>query len=460
VARREFEIKLSNERLNTPSGLAIVGFILDSSDFDFHCDKKRNHKRSPPHMPDSDIMRTYLGLLCQGTTDFEAVKQMQEGDDEFFRYAIGIKTAIPSAERLRQRMDEMGTAMREKLLNSNVSLFKNLKISPTPLPNGHITLDIDVSPFDNSKTKKEGVSRTYKGFYGYSPIFAYLGKEGYCVNTKLRHGKQHCQKETPDFLKETLRICQKITDKPLLVRLDSGNDAAENIGILTENNVSFIIKRNLRNESTLAWLDEIKKSCLPENVLIKQEGNKKYIGSISRDVKYFDSNGIECVKSVRIVYEATERAPSRQLSLLPDFELNTYWTNTDFSPAVIIDLYHKHGECEQFHSEFKSDMDVERLPSGKFDTNCLVLELAMIAYNILRIMAQNSLNSGVSPKTKREVFRRRIRTVISNLIQFASHVTVHARKTIFAVGRCNIWRFAFVDLFERFKLMRKKFISI
>lgn len=33
--------------------------------------------------------------------------------------------------------------------------------------------------FDNSGTKKEGVSRTYKGTDGYAPIFAYMGQEGY-----------------------------------------------------------------------------------------------------------------------------------------------------------------------------------------------------------------------------------------------------------------------------------------
>lgn len=36
-------------------------------------------------------------------------------------------------------------------------------------------------------------------------------------------------------------------------------------------------------------------------------------------------------------------------------------------------------------------MDVERLPSGKCESNKLVLELTMIAYNILRIIGQESL---------------------------------------------------------------------
>jgi len=54
-------------------------------------------------------------------------------------------------------------------------LLKKSKTTITPIVVGEVSylpLDIDVSPFDNSGTKKEGVSYTYKGFDGYSPIFA------------------------------------------------------------------------------------------------------------------------------------------------------------------------------------------------------------------------------------------------------------------------------------------------
>jgi len=90
----------------------------------------------------------------------------------------------------------------------------------------------------------------------------------------------------------------------------------------------------------------------------------------------------------------------------------------------VIRLYHEHGESEQYHSEIKTDMDVERLPSRKFDTNELVLELTVPAYNVLRIIGQKSLKSSSAPKTKRKVKRRRIRTVISNLILIASNVWI------------------------------------
>ena len=57
------------------------------------------------------------------------------------------------------------------------------KIQPTALANGLVPVDIDVTPMDNSKSKKEGVSRTYKGFDGYAPMMAYIGSEGYAINS-------------------------------------------------------------------------------------------------------------------------------------------------------------------------------------------------------------------------------------------------------------------------------------
>lgn len=109
--------------------------------------------------------------------------------------------------------------------------------------------------------KKEGVSRTYKGFDGYAPMMAYIGTEGYAINFELREGKQHCQKGTVEFLQETIKLCHKLTDKPLLIRLDSGNDSIDNVAVLMDTGCFFIIKRNLRRESTDDWLKMAKQYC-------------------------------------------------------------------------------------------------------------------------------------------------------------------------------------------------------
>ncbi|RLA29742.1 MAG: hypothetical protein DRR11_14950 [Gammaproteobacteria bacterium] len=44
---------------------------------------------------------------------------------------------------------------------------------------------------------------------------------------------------------------------------------------------------------------------------------------------------------------------------------------------------------EQFHSVLKTDLDIERLPSGKFDTNALVLGCSILAYTRISPMARS-----------------------------------------------------------------------
>jgi hypothetical protein len=57
----------------------------------------------------------------------------------------------------------------------------------------------------------------------------------------------------------------------------------------------------------------------------------------------------------------------------------------------VIELYKGHALYEQNHSELKSDMDLERLTSGKFVTNALVMSCAGLSYNILRAVGQVGL---------------------------------------------------------------------
>lgn len=453
---RTIHVEFSDERLITPSGLVFVGQILGKSDFV----KKMN--RAPisknylqKQIKNGDILLTYIGMLCQGKPQYEAVREMMD-DPDYYKQALGVAYAIPSAETLRQRFDMIGDTLRRDILQANIDMFRTMSIEPSALENGYVPVDIDVTPFDNSKTNKEGVSRTYKGFDGFAPIMAYIGTEGYCINTELRIGKQHCQKETPDFLRETIELCRQLTDKPLLIRLDSGNDASENIGIFMEesykyNNVSFIIKRNPRHESKEEWLSSVRECC--KNIQTPREGKTVFIGQTFRDVTYTLADGAEKTVGIRTIYEITERMTDKhgQYFMTPDIELNTYWTNLPLSDQEIIDLYHAHGESEQYHSEIKTDMDVERLPSGKFDSNKLVLELTVIAYNILRIIGQESLKKDDSP-THKKVHRRRIRTVISNLVQFAGHLTEHAGRLVLAIGKSNLWRFTFKRIYDSFVL--------
>ena len=441
--------RLTDKRIPAVTGIGLVGDILERAGFQNRFSNIESvGKRSKKQIDTGAVMTTFIALLCMGKPDFESVRELQN-DAAFYQTALHLKRGFPSAATLRQRMDAIGKSQREELLSFNTYLLKSNGIEPTPLKNGLIPVDMDVTPMDNSNTKKEGVSWTYKKYMGYAPMMAYIGKEGYLVNTELREGKQHCQNGTPDFLRKTMKLCRKVTDQPLLVRLDSGNDAAENVGILLENGAYYVIKRNLRQESRAEWATNIKSWC--KDVREPREGKKVYVGTTFKDIDYTTESGEQKTICNRIVYELIERTsnPDGQMFLIPEYELNMFWTNLGDSDDEIINLYHAHGECEQFHSEIKTDMGVERLPSGKFDTNELVLELMLIAYNILRMLGQETVNQGKAP-AKRAVSRRRIRTVIQNIIHCAGLVTKHARQLILSLSRSNAWAAAYSGLAERF----------
>ena len=444
-AGQNIVVEFTDERIIPAGGLAVVGAILGKSDFI----KKMNRmdvtqNRSQHQIKNGDILLTYLGMLCMGKPYYEAVHEMDD-DRAFYKAALGITRSIPSEETLRQRMDDIGDSLRQKLLKENVTVLLDNGIQPSALPNGLVPVDIDVTPMDNSKSKKEGVSRTYKGFDGYAPIMAYIGTEGYAINFELREGKQHCQNGTVAFLQETIRLCKKLTDKPLLIRLDSGNDSIDNVAVLINQGCYFIIKRNLRRESKDGWFEMAKQ--YSQQVTSPRDGKRVYIGS---DWKTVSSKQFHQEFTLRAGYEITERTIDKygQILMMPDIEVETWWTNLGFSDHDIISLYHAHGECEQYHSEVKTDMDLERLPSGKFETNALILELGMIAYNILRMIGQGTIGGRV-PRQKREVKRRRLRTVIGNMVMLACHITTHARQLILGLGRSNVWRHVFMDFCER-----------
>ena len=402
---------------------------------------------TPNGITTGDVTLTYIGMLCQAQPEFEAAEQFRE--DEYYAQSLGI-LHVPSCSTLRQRLDVLGKECKEQsieiIIDESNKLLRTIGATISPCYENYVALDVDVSPFDNSDTKKEGVSLTYKKFNGYAPILAYLGEEGYCVNVSLREGKQHCQKDTPEFLRQSIINAKIATDHQILVRMDSGNDSSENIALMQSNDsrADFIIKRNPRKERpeshfTLA----MERGCELPDI---RDGKRIFV--YENEVKLPD-----CPEKVRMINFVTERTTTAkgQILLVADYELESYYTSLKTASALDIQaLYHAHGTSEQFHSEIKTDLDLERLPSGKFATNAIVLALGIFAYNLLRIISQESLKKNDYPPTAHKVKRRRIRTVINSYIMLALKFVRHARCVFAKLSDTNPWLASFRRMYAVF----------
>ena len=96
----------------------------------------------------------------------------------------------------------------------------------------------------------------------------------------------------------------------------------------------------------------------------------------------------------------------------------------ELADAKVIQLYEGHATHEQFHSEFKTDLDIERLPAGKFATHDRVLAMAARVYHILRHIELIDPHAPVRHEAK----RRRIRTVRQELMDLAARLVHHGRQ--------------------------------
>ncbi len=153
-----------------------------------------------------------------------------------------------------------------------------------------------------------------------------------------------------------------------------------------------------------------------------------------------------CDYQIRRVMRVVERTIDKhgQCLAIPGIEIEGWWTSLQDSSWDVIDLHADHGTSEQFHSEFKTDMDIERLPSRYFATNALVLACSVLVYNILRYLGQNGLTGPDTP-IRHKAKCRRIRTVMQELIYLAGKFIKIGRRLKIKFGKyCQV-----KDIFSR-----------
>ncbi len=428
---RRFLIAESEADFTSHAGLGLIGMALEK-----YTDLARDAAALSPLRSDAiahrDSLACYVALICLGKSDFEAITGFRE--DAFFHAALGLER-VPSEGVLRQRMDAHAAAYRTAMVDASLAFLRNVGAPVTPLANGLVALDADTTPFDNSGTHKQGVSLTYKGHDGFTPMAAYLGREGWCLELELRAGKQHSQSGTPALLERVLARARALTERALLLRLDSGYDAIENIAVIEAHNehhgdgvpAHYIIKWNPRQESPEQWLAYAEEHAEWEQ---PRPGKRVAVFEV-RLTRTYDGYEYPLRRVMRVI-ERTIDKRGQQL-LVAEIELEGWWTSLWHPCADIIALYADHATCEQFHSELKTDLDIERLPSGKFATNALVLACAQLAYNLLRWIGQVGL-LGVDAPPRRKAKRRRLRTVMHELMYLAARLIRTGRRLTLAFG--------------------------
>jgi len=439
-----YKIEQGNDELSSAGGLPLIGKLLNGLKNLKATDNMQFGKTKKGNVSHSGILKSMAALLSLGKTDFANIKLYR--NDKVFKESLDLKK-VPSQERLRQRLDEMGDKACVPVGASNIELLKKVEDFGKEKTSvcEYTPCDFDVSPFDNSGSHKEGVSLTYKKKDGFAPMLGYVGNFGYMLDCEFREGSQHSNKGAYEFFSSCLDGIEKLGLENPLIRLDSAHDDAKIIKLFQDRGARFLIKRNLRKESQEQWLALAKRVGKCKS---PRDGKKVYTGIAS----HIKVAGRKDLGPVFAVFEVIERTMDKdgQILLIPNLEVNTWWTNLPEEADEIIQLYHNHGTSEQYHSELKSDIGLERMPSDKFSTNALILKLAMLAFNALRIIGQSSMELKELLPVKFNVARRRLKTVIQDLIYIACKRVTHGGYELLKFGRNCPWFGVYRQLYLNF----------
>lgn len=423
------KIAQGNEKINSKGGNILIGTQISGIGLE-KMDHLTTSKTKHGEFSHSSIVKMAVTLLANGKSDFADIDLYRH--DTLFQTVLNLKKVASSAT-FRQRLDELGGCNSDQTLLDEYIVNHLRKVTDygklTTSSDSYIPLDIDVSVMLQPDCHKEKVGWTYHNAPGYAPIFCYLGTYGYMLGSELRPGSQHCSNGAIEFTQRCIAKAEKLglLAEELLIRTDSGHDDNEYIKKLHEAGVKFLIKHNLRKESPEQYLAIARRCGLQ---IQSRDGKNVYRCTLS----HRKPDGCEDIPMFLIV-EVTERLTTQEgeMLLIPEIEVSSWWTNLCEDEAVCIELYYDHGTSEQFHSEFKTDMGLESLPSGKFATNALILNLAVIAYNCLRFIGQQALKCAEIP-VKLNVARRRLCSVLQDMIYVGCKIVSHAKSICIKFG--------------------------
>ncbi|KYC69442.1 hypothetical protein B4099_1368 [Heyndrickxia coagulans] len=125
------------------------------------------------------MAKSYIGLLCQGKSDFDNIETFRE--DTFFQLALDIQR-VPSSPTLRQRLDQ--AALTKKWINilheESIDLIRQTNADLSPVyakDKAYIPVDLDVSPFENPRRRKKACKEPIKAAMVMPPCLLTLDRK-------------------------------------------------------------------------------------------------------------------------------------------------------------------------------------------------------------------------------------------------------------------------------------------
>jgi hypothetical protein len=401
---KRFKVTRSKERLSNRIGLPLVEEIIEHLDLRKAIDQKFPKPGSNRGIKASDYITTLAYMFIDGAVHLEDVNHLHS--DEAFQEML-TEMQLPTSDAIGDWLRRHGSKQTEKQLWEVQQRLLAVVEKPGSI------LDIDATIIQSEKGDSE---KTYKGNYGYQPLLGIISENGMVVGSDFREGNASPQSGLVELIEQCRR---NYSQKIKIVRSDSAGWQKQIVDYCNENNLGFTISADQSTpvlEAVLSipednWSDAVALDGIKEGY---QTAQTEYCFGLKK-------------RKVRLVVK--RELLKKQIDLFSNYR---YWivaTNLkeeDYDNYQIIKLHQGRGSMEKKIGELKHQINLNHLPMGQFNSNCLYFTVGLLAYNLLQLLKLVGLPEEYHHKT--------VKTLRYQLLKLAGKLVLHARYMILQIA--------------------------
>ena len=343
----------------------------------------------PVHDRGKVLVQFALALAGGGESCLD-IEHLRIGDDLF--------GSVPSDTTVARTFHEIDESTRAKIATAMAEVRAEVwRRSSVTTGTGPVLLDIDASLVEIHSENKEQAAATYKGGYGFHPMFCFADGTGETLAALLRPGNAGANTvadhvtvldQAVGQLPGDIAVGHGVGDdsdrvqRAVIVRADSAGCTERFLSACRARNVGFYVSARSNPQVTAAIFDAIgvEGVWLPS---LGQDGTERDESAVCELTSLIDDAKLP--SGTRLIVRREPLHPGAQRSLFPslDFRYWGFYTDQDGDPRELDRTMRAHAHVEQHICRLK-DSGLTRFPFTRFCANANWLMAVALSADLVR----------------------------------------------------------------------------
>jgi len=346
-------------------------------------------ERAPLHDRGKVLVQTAL-MLAGGGESCADIEHLRLQDELF--------GSVPSDTTVFRTFHELTAATRHGIAEAVAEVRAEVwRRSAATSGSGPVFLDIDASLVEIHSEHKEGAAPTFKGGYGFHPMFCFADATGEVLAALLRPGNATANTVADHLVVLDGAVAQlpgeiaaghhvgedpALVRRPVVVRADSAGCTEGFLAACRARNVGFFVTARSNTQVTGAILDAVGLEDVWEPA-IGQDGDPREGAAVCEVTSLI--NDPKLPVGTRCIIRREPLHPGAQRSLFPalDYRYWGFYTDQEGAPSDLDATMRAHAHVER-HIQRLKDSGLCRFPFASFEANTNWMMTVAMAADLVR----------------------------------------------------------------------------